>query len=534
MLEISFYFHFDGGVDKHVDARILGAHGGDLSWTDYIPELAWLFFIGSLLWQELVQVCTMCYRRRLKEYAMDIMNLLDWFSIFFGLAIVGYWYLIVQMTTALSDDVAALPRAPPGQGLDLPGYHARWAGVLDDVSDIYVWKQYHQLCLFWYTLVISCRFLKGFLGQATLAMVQMSVASAFWDAAHFLIVFLVVLANFVLGGRILFGAMLWDWSTFSRASNASIQLLLGSFDFDPMYDIAPVSATIWFWLFLCTMVFVLSNIFLVMIIDRFVTFKNMIGPTLPMLADIQTAFKEFLWRCEWRIENVKDSEYAAAVSNPYADLVEGLIDIAQVPETMEAASRVSCLGLKLCRKQQEDSSVEELGQELDQGNQVTTSLELREMGCDAMTAEHILEECEVFAEREAGFTHQTQTQQVRRFVQLLRDHHKKISEHCAMVESGLVEDHEALAGSLERLEESVLDSLEGFADLRSTGVDSLAPPLPGQRNAKSITFVSTQSQLNTSVPNTPGDLRRAGRSARSGHDRHTHRDAGRAPPALHG
>jgi len=248
-----------------------------------------------------------------------------------------------------------------------------------------------------------------------------------------------------------------------------------------MYEVAPVSATIWFWSFLLSMVFVLMNLLLVIIIDHYLTFKNAIGPTPTILTDAIDACSDLIWRLDWRKDQFQDSEYKACfLENPTQELPDELAQASNVSEEMEIQSRANCLGLKISRKQMEDMSAEGLAAEGHPGAKVTDNRELRGFGCDAQTAEHVLEMCADYVEQERQIAGASILQQTRSFVKLLRGHRMELTKHCEAIEAGIAEEQDNLMDSLDRLEISVLDSLEAFQYLRETGVESLAPPPPGQ------------------------------------------------------
>merc|ERR1712110_1033461 len=143
-----------------------------------------------------------CFRRQVCEYLYDFWNIIDWISITFGSPIFFYWYIIAGQTEDLSKRIAALPRAPLGVNFNLNSHRDNWGLVLSDLEGILEVKYYHQLCLFWYTVILTFRFLKNFLTQQKLATFQMALVWSFYDLWHFMLVFLGVLANFILGGRI--------------------------------------------------------------------------------------------------------------------------------------------------------------------------------------------------------------------------------------------------------------------------------------------------------------------------------------------
>jgi hypothetical protein len=477
-MQVSFTFPSDGGVVKKVRVRLLQVvDASTLAFVDFIPEIIWGILIVLLLRQELWQICVMCIKRRVCEYLSDFWNVIDWISIFFGVPIFFYWYIIALQTGDLSTVVLTLPRAPL-QGVDLVANRETWEQMLNDATTILEVKYYHQLCLFWYTVILTFRFLKNFLTQQKLATFQMAFVQSFYDLWHFMLIFMAVLCNFILGGRILFGAELRHWSTFSRSIGTSVRMIMGRYEFDTMYEVAPISASIWFWLFILSVMFVLSNFLLAIIYDHWYQFRKLIGPTPTVLQDVREAWKDFKWRCEWRKELVKDEEYRESLNNPYDGLIEELMEASKVDEEFEKASRTSSLGCKLVRRRIETYSMEGVTNDGSEGGKVLKNLEIREMGADPFTAEHIMEECQKYVAAEA--VTKSHLEAVRNLSRLVKQCREKMDDHCTGIEKGLDGEREKLWETLNALETSLRDSLENFASLRETGVDTLAPPLSSE------------------------------------------------------
>merc|ERR1712032_1689008 len=127
-----------------------------------------------------------------------------------------------------------------------------------------------------------------------------------------MIIFLVLLANFALGGRVLFGKELHNWSTYLRAWSTTTRMLLGSHLSHEMYEAAPISASIWFWLFLLTMVFVMTNLLLAIVVDNHLSLRQAVGPTNGIIYDIRQAWADLWWRLDWRRDQISEGEYKAA------------------------------------------------------------------------------------------------------------------------------------------------------------------------------------------------------------------------------
>merc|ERR1719428_2199384 len=150
----------------------------------------------------------------------------------------------MQSTENLNIKVGGLPLAPPYNAAqdEETKYHDYWTAVLDDTEQLFWDKMAHRIAMFWFAMVLMLRFFKSFQGQPRLAEMNNTLKGAFQDIIHFLIIFLLMFLSFALGGYILFGNMLHEWSSLLRSINVSFQALMGRADFDRMYEIAPISA----------------------------------------------------------------------------------------------------------------------------------------------------------------------------------------------------------------------------------------------------------------------------------------------------
>ena len=372
---------------------------------------------------------------------------------------------------------------PQAQASDIDelAYQGRWSKNIDDAHDIVVMRGYFQLSLFWYSSIITARMLKGSLGQAKLAMIQITLADGFWDVLHFMMIFLVVFNNFAVGGKILFGPELEGWSTYPQCCASAVMMLMGAANFDQLYGVAPISSTIWYWLFILMMMFLMMNLLTVIIVDHFCQTRDCCGDTAGILHDLKLSWKEFLFKLEWRRDQLREGEYKACfLGDPYEGLLEGLMQNAKAGDTMEQAAEKHCLALRLNRKKIEDLSVEAPSADANPGFGIVKNLELRKIACDASTAQFLLDGCENFVASEKSTLHLGVLNQVRSFVSLLKQSKETLDSHCKLMEEGIVEDQEELEQIMTRLEESVQAAFEGFQELASTGIDTLAPPALGQ------------------------------------------------------
>merc|ERR1719482_2631110 len=169
--------------------------------------------------------------------------------------------------------------------------------LMDGFVRLQVERMYQRLALFWYSLIILLRFLKGFRGQPRVAMIAETLKFASIDLAHFLIIFCAVFISFALGGFILFGPHLEEWSSFVLAVTTAFRLLLGSAaDYYKLHQVAPMVAAWWFWTYILFVVFVLLNLLVALIIDQYGEVKRRMGEDgQSIVAQIYEAYQNFKW-----------------------------------------------------------------------------------------------------------------------------------------------------------------------------------------------------------------------------------------------
>lgn len=131
--------------------------------------------------------------------------------------------------------------------------------------------------MFWYTVILMARFFKGFRGQPRIAVISKTLALASIDLVHYYIILATVFVNFALGGYVLFGAQLYQWSTIHNAVHSAFAMTFGKVDYESLHAIAPVSAAIWFWAYIVIVVFVLFNICISIIVGHYTEVRSSLG-----------------------------------------------------------------------------------------------------------------------------------------------------------------------------------------------------------------------------------------------------------------
>eukprot|EP00927_Polykrikos_kofoidii_P070983 TRINITY_DN67334_c0_g1_i1.p1 TRINITY_DN67334_c0_g1~~TRINITY_DN67334_c0_g1_i1.p1 ORF type:complete len:823 (-),score=97.25 TRINITY_DN67334_c0_g1_i1:463-2931(-) len=223
----------------------------------------------------------------------DFWLVVDWLGTTVGFGLVIFLALFGTRLDRLSERLVNVPNNPPERVDDLPinatlaersaavdslrGYHGHIAGVIGDLDWLARVNMLHRLSMFWYVTIVCIRFFRAFAGQPRLLTIGRTVGRAASDVMHLGIVLLVVFANFVVGGCILFGSELVAWSSFTYAMRSTFAVVFGNGDFTEMYDIMPIAATTWLFTFVLSVVFVLHNMMIAIIIDFHIEVQHECG-----------------------------------------------------------------------------------------------------------------------------------------------------------------------------------------------------------------------------------------------------------------
>lgn len=197
--------------------------------------------------------------------------LVRWHARFFSFLVIGCGVGIVIVYGILDLKFKALAS-------DI-GKMEPWSEILDTIDSAGVLFRNQRLLMFWYTMLLLVFWVQSFAQQPRLAVLLQTLYLAGQDILHFLLIFLVVFFNFVVGGHILFGTKLKAWSTLLRSVSTTFQALMGTFDFAAMHRIAPISATCWFWMFIVTMTLLLFNLLIAIMLEHYNTMCKRVGYT---------------------------------------------------------------------------------------------------------------------------------------------------------------------------------------------------------------------------------------------------------------
>ncbi|CAD7941254.1 unnamed protein product [Amoebophrya sp. A120] len=308
-LKVRFTFEDGGYMQKSIQVAATSANLYP-NFAYYLPDIIWMSMIFMLFQQELFEVLKARRNSYLLDYLRDKWNFLDWCTITLGIVMGALWLDMVSKQGVLAEEIAALPATPSQIDADgnfvatssIESYHDQWGQIIDKIQDLadQQWIQYNLL--FWYTLILMMRFFKAFQGQPRLAVLSSALYLSVVDMVHYLLIFFVVFVSYALGGHALFGSLLEDWSTTSKAVNTSFLAILGEFDFNEMFDLSPITATLWFWSFMIIMTFILLNLLIALIFDHYAELKSRVGDAKGVFAQAGEFIGELNWNVDWLLQ----------------------------------------------------------------------------------------------------------------------------------------------------------------------------------------------------------------------------------------
>ena len=77
---------------------------------------------------------------------------------------------------------------------------------------------------------------------------------------------------------------------------------MGEFNFSNMFDVAPATASIWFWSFMIINCFILLNLLLAIIFDHYMAIKDAVGESKGLEVQFIEFLHEFLFTFDWFVQ----------------------------------------------------------------------------------------------------------------------------------------------------------------------------------------------------------------------------------------
>eukprot|EP00929_Paragymnodinium_shiwhaense_P094317 TRINITY_DN5481_c0_g1_i1.p1 TRINITY_DN5481_c0_g1~~TRINITY_DN5481_c0_g1_i1.p1 ORF type:complete len:856 (-),score=207.45 TRINITY_DN5481_c0_g1_i1:66-2633(-) len=386
LLTISFKLHREGLMERTVKVRPVQ---GDIysNWLNALFDLVWVTCLVILFLSIAFQAAEANLSGQLSRYAFDIYVWMDWMTLIAGVLLGVFYWVLVWEIDKLADDVmytqSAMPlyavaESPQNREIEMVIKNRAYAERLTEQLDNFLFLgtnvENHRLISFWYSIALSGRFFRGFLGQPRVALLIQVLSSSFSFLYHYLVVCVLVFGSFTVGGYILFGEQLEQWSSLGSSVASLMGVLFGVFDYEELHNVAPWTAAAWYWALYVIVSLLMMNILTAAIIHRYVDVGRRLGePGMSILSQIKEGVK--VYRFKRTYEGIQKTI-------PYDELLRTLSK-AHEEHLLQAAGR-----LKQDRRlrTRADLAKESVDPKVDLNFLVSR-------GCDASTAEHLLERC---------------------------------------------------------------------------------------------------------------------------------------------
>lgn len=358
--EVSFEFERSGRIDKKLNIFITSTNMLPTAFAVILHVIWAVLAAGHLFVTVFDSASTYISTKKRSKFVADFAFCSDWAVIIANLAVISIFFYVDQSLVQLTTMVGGMPDLSAAVlQAERDAYKESWSDVLNHVELVSSWFDNFRVLLFWYSLVIASQLSKIFRGQPKMAMLVSAFSNASEDLLHFFLLFLVLFVSFATGGFMIWGTGLENWSTFGSAVGTTLNAVVGRLNLKEMFAMSPVSTIIWFSLFFMTIVIVSMKILVALVFDHYSIVKNRVG-TVPgifgqlrwVMRDVWNRVEEqsLLWRltCCFRkgVESIP----------PHNDMLEVVMDRANLPYAEKATIRRTVLGAKWKRKERDKSA----------------------------------------------------------------------------------------------------------------------------------------------------------------------------------
>lgn len=271
-------------------------------------------------------LCKACCRRCPRTFWEPI-RALNWIVVGYGLGFSAFFGYLSFTLEYLADSLGGIPN-PPDEAMLLDSGDSAWEerhgaldGVFSEVGRLSELLRWAETSAFWYSLFLMLKFFEAFGGSPRLAVITATLQRCFSDMVHFMVIFAIVFANFALGAYFLFGHQLQEWSNWGRSLNTAFRTMMGDFDFQEMWRIAPLSAITWFWLFMILVVLVMLSMLLAIVMDAYCEVKEKTQDQSTLWEQCATALRE-AWSYWTHRRNADANNQIEGFSEDGADIEE--------------------------------------------------------------------------------------------------------------------------------------------------------------------------------------------------------------------
>jgi len=303
LLEIRFDFTRSGDLTKRVELKMAAVTPYPAFRLSYFVEVGWCALMIWLFFKEFYKVAKYFLKKRERHDVLcNFWFLYDWATLLCGAAMMGSWIYIVNQTGVIETGLQEMPPAPAFDASEVlvKAYHAAWGQQLDNIEYITIYRDRIHLGQFGYAMLLMFQFIKAYRGQPKLAQLTRTLINALEDLTHFLACFVILFLSFAFSGHLVYGMNLEQWSTSTKCVNTAFRALRGDIELVDMYEVAPITTTVWFFLFLVSMIFIMMNLLLATIYDHYQLVKTKANAFTGIGLQAKDALKDV-----WHREGVK-------------------------------------------------------------------------------------------------------------------------------------------------------------------------------------------------------------------------------------
>jgi len=509
LLEVRFLFERSGSLRHSIQVRTTAAD--EYPNEIYIAlDVTWISLVFLLLlqcvWEVIWHLCCFDASSAEQRPLLNFWTALDWATVVVSLAIFCGRVLIAWSASLVAEAMIGIPSSAPAYGADIPetkAYHSAWGSALDKVISLTRWMEYYRLALFAYSIVLTLQIFKVLRGQPKLAQLASALLHAVEDLIHFVVVFLVLFLSFAFSGFMIFGLVLEEWSTPTGAMNSCFRSVLGFTDLEAMYEVAPVSTVMWYWLFLSVMIFLMMNLLLAVTYDHYILVKITCGQGTGVFAQLQAMLRDMMNRSDWgRLCSFCSRDESIP---RHSELLEELMVRCDFSQEERRGIHFSVLGAKWYRRERKRQGFVQ-GEAGTDPSQLAPPLkpvmqDFKHLGIDDEYIESLIEECKAHSCREYG-AEETRVNQLRELVNQAEEDIAAMRDRLADCQEKTKAAMYHMTSRLEFLERMVHSTLAELVVIAGAA---------GVPDAKPATSPSQRAKLDSTV----GALRSLSPAARS-------------------
>jgi hypothetical protein len=407
LLEVRFDFTRSGDLTKKVKVDLAAANPYSGFSINYIPDIAYIVLWLYLFFKKFYQAARyFLFKRERHDVLCNFWFLFDWAMLIFGLCSIVSWFYLVAETQDIGHAVTSLSAAPAFDASEvlIKSYHEQWGDILDRILTLTVQRDQLRLAQFGYSMILIFQFIKAYRGQPKMAQLTRTLINATEDLVHFLACFIVLFLTFAFTGHLVYGMRLEEWSSSTKCINSAFRALKGDVDLPRMYEIAPMTTIVWFWMFLVVLIFIMMNLLLATVYDHYQLVKDKANAMTGIALQFKDGFRD-LWhregckmftcfcccRCRSR------SDYPS-----HADMLEELMSKANYNATERHHVFRTVLGPKWMRKKTEKHvfAGEIHAEHIKLDELAPAAEDLKQFGVDQDYIHSLLEDAHNYRERE--------------------------------------------------------------------------------------------------------------------------------------